>query len=546
MTNYLKDVYGTPTPQSEPLPEREAEMAKNNADGFVFTVDSWTQFQRFLVLGSEGGSYYVDERKLTLENAKNVRACIKEDGIRAVTEIVNMSEAGRIAKNDTALFALAMSISFGDEPTKKLAVMAVPMVVRTGTHLFEFIDYADSMRGWGRSLKRAVAKWYNSKTPRNLIYQALKYQQRQGWSHRDALRKAHPKGQPELYPVFDYITKGNVPATEDTLIHAFEKAKTVEPSELPQLIRECGLTREMVPSEGLKEPKVMAALMDDMPMTALVRNLGNLTRLGVIKALSNEANEVSGRLVDVNQIKRARIHPITALSARLTYGRGTGFRGSNTWEPLSEINAALDKMVSLSFDQVEPTGKRFYIGVDVSPSMSTNSLANCPGLTAASAAGVLALVTAKTEPRHYIRGFMSTPETIVVSRGLYRTLAGRSDMLDLGITAQDSFDDAHTKVTNLQGWGGTDCALPMLDAMSQNLEVDCFMVLTDNETWAGSVHPSEALKQYRKKSGINAKLIVVAMTPTKFSIADPSDAGMLDVVGFDTSVPRLISDFVTA
>jgi 60 kDa SS-A/Ro ribonucleoprotein len=33
------------------------------------------------------------------------------------------------------------------------------------------------------------------------------------------------------------------------------------------------------------------------------------------------------------------------------------------------------------------------------------------------------------------------------------------------------------------------------------------------------------------------------MTATEFSIADPSDAGMLDVVGFDTATPQLITDF---
>jgi 60 kDa SS-A/Ro ribonucleoprotein len=29
----------------------------------------------------------------------------------------------------------------------------------------------------------------------------------------------------------------------------------------------------------------------------------------------------------------------------------------------------------------------------------------------------------------------------------------------------------------------------------------------------------------------------------RFSIADPNDAGMLDVVGFDTAIPSVISDF---
>jgi len=33
------------------------------------------------------------------------------------------------------------------------------------------------------------------------------------------------------------------------------------------------------------------------------------------------------------------------------------------------------------------------------------------------------------------------------------------------------------------------------------------------------------------------------MTSNGFTIADPSDAGMLDVVGFDAAAPALIADF---
>lgn len=73
--------------------------------------------------------------------------------------------------------------------------------------------------------------------------------------------------------------------------------------------------------------------------------------------------------------------------------------------------------------------------------------------------------------------------------------------------------------------------------------VENFSVYTDNETWAGSVQPSQALKTYRQKTGLAARLAVVGMTATGSSIADPKDSGMLDVVGFDTAAPQLISDF---
>jgi len=94
--------------------------------------------------------------------------------------------------------------------------------------------------------------------------------------------------------------------------------------------------------------------------------------------------------------------------------------------------------------------------------------------------------------------------------------------------------------------GGTDCALPMIWAQKHRVDVDTFCVYTDNETWAGSVHPAQALRAYRDARGIPAKLVVVGMTSNGFSVADPNDAGMVDVVGFDTSTPPVIADFARA
>ncbi len=73
--------------------------------------------------------------------------------------------------------------------------------------------------------------------------------------------------------------------------------------------------------------------------------------------------------------------------------------------------------------------------------------------------------------------------------------------------------------------------------------VDTFVIYTDSETWAGDIHPAEALRRYRQATGIPAKLVVVGMVANRFTIADPNDAGMLDVVGFDTSAPEVIAGF---
>ena len=83
--------------------------------------------------------------------------------------------------------------------------------------------------------------------------------------------------------------------------------------------------------------------------------------------------------------------------------------------------------------------------------------------------------------------------------------------------------------------GGTDCALPMLWAARNKLNVSAFMTYTDSETWAGNIHPAQALRQYRSEFVGDAKAVVVGMTSNGFTLADPNDRGMLDVVGFDTT-----------
>ena len=148
----------------------------------------------------------------------------------------------------------------------------------------------------------------------------------------------------------------------------------------------------------------------------------------------------------------------------------------------------------------------------------------------------MALVTAATETSWQIVGF-----TALGSASSSRQAA----LTSLPIGPSMRLAQAVAKTANLP-FGGTDCALPMLWALGKGIRADAFVVYTDSETWAGSIHPVQALRAYREKTGIAAKLVVVGLVSNGFSIADPSDAGMLDVVGFDTAAPAVIADFVRA
>ena len=540
LKNAAKQMTARVTPQSQPIPG--SGQVANSSGGFTWAVDDWTRLQRFLILGSDSGSYYASPEKLTAENANAVLRCIAEDGARTVREIVEISQSGRAPKNDPALLALALCTAKGDEATRKLALDALPQVARTGTHLMHFAEFVNATRGWGRGLRRAVGNWYNQKPVRDVAYQALKYQARDGWSHRDLLRLAHPQpASDEHRTLYHWITQGwdsvgpePHPVGALQQIWAFERAKNAKTAdEMAMLILDYKLPREAVPTQFLTEKVVWEALLEAMPMTALIRNLATLTRIGLLETRSSATRKVVGQITDGQWLRKARVHPLVILMALKTYASGKSVRGTNSWTPVTAVIDALDKAFYASFENVEPTGSRTLLALDVSGSMEMSEIGGMAGLTPRVASAAMALVTAATEPHYEMVGF-------TCARG---NSWGSTDVRPLSLSPRQRLDDVVKTVSKLP-FGGTDCAQPMLWALKQKKKFDTFIVYTDNETWHGKIHPAQALQKYREETGINARLIVVGMVSNGFSIADPKDAGMLDVVGFDTATPQLMASFM--
>jgi 60 kDa SS-A/Ro ribonucleoprotein len=546
---YLKRHGTRRVPQWAPLPGQ----GPNSAGGYAWAVDIWTRLRRFLVLGSEGGSYYASEWSLTRENARSVEQCVREDGLRTVAEIVRVSTEGRAPKNDPVLYALALAAGLGDVETRRAALAALPEAARTGTHLFQFALFVEGFRGWGRSLRRAVGRWYAAQPVDALAYQTVKYRQRAGVTHRDLLRLAHPArrvgaGNPELdvsdehARLFEWIVRGGETDGLPRLVEGFVRAQEATTSrDTAALVRDYRLPREALRPEHLTSPEVWAALLDEMPMTALIRNLATMTRVGVLVPGSDGSSKAVAQLGDAERIRRARVHPIAVLAALRTYASGRGARGRGEWNPVREVVDALDAAFYTAFGNVEPTGTRLLLALDVSGSMTGGHVAGVPGLSPRDASAALALVTAATESQYEAVGFFAGKAGFKKRRR--QAWSGYTDGLTpLAISPRQRLDDAVKTVSDLP-FGGTDCALPMLYAQAHKREIDTFVIYTDSETWAGDVHPVQALRDYRHATGIDARLVVVGMVSNGFSIADPADPGMLDVVGFDTATPQLISDF---
>jgi 60 kDa SS-A/Ro ribonucleoprotein len=543
--NYAKLFDRRVTPQSQPIPG--TTQAPNSAGGYSWQVDDWTRLDRFLILGAEGGTYYIAERNLVKQNHDAMVRCIKADGIRAVNRIVEISDAGRAPKNDPAIFALALVATHGDASARAHAFANLDKVCRIGTHLFHFAEFVNAMRGWGRGLRNAVGRWYVDRGADELAHQAVKYQQRDGWSHGDLLRLAHPKAPSAQHDaVFrwmlagadslgerevkrkvhgeDRVVKYNATGALPTLVEAFEKAKrATRAGEIVTLIEEHDLPREAIPTQWLNEAVVWGSLLERMPLTAMIRNLGKMTSLGVLAPFSEAKGLIVRKLRDVAALKRARIHPFAVLVAQKIYAQGHGDKGSLKWTPVSAVIDALDEAFYATFQNVEPCNKPVLLAVDVSGSMGASHIVgSC--LTAREASAAMALITAASEPEYHLVGFSG-------------------GMVPLNISPRMRLDQVIARISSLP-FERTDCAQPMLYASRNKLNVWGFITYTDSETWAGGIHPAQALRQYRHEFVGNAKAVVVGMTSNGFSIADPNDRGMMDVVGFDTTAPAVIADFI--
>lgn len=540
-----------PTQQEQARPDQ----VKNSAGGYVFKVSDKTRLERFLILGTTGGTYYATEQDLTKRNMQEIIDIIGRDEVLVWETVKEVSESGRAYRNSPAIFVLALLFRHGKlkdgpqtvEPHSAKALL--PYVCRTSTHLFEFVKYARLLGGSNRSWRRAVAEWYTSKTPEQLSYQAIKYRQREGWTHRDVFRLVRPVG---IYPgVGNFILgKDDSSEYELELIAGFKKAQSASSiTELVSVLNNYhNLPWEAIPTQFHKEPVLWRTLFENGSLTgqALVRNITRIARLGMFNDMVF-ARAYASALADGEVVKKSRLHPIHFLLASVVHNEGQLYREKDAyfrspyrkkdWATSSVILDGLHGGFDLAFANTEPSNKRMMFSLDVSGSMSSAAAGldfTCKQFGAAMLTSLVRL-----EP-YYLANCFSSGNA---SRSFSYTYNPQGGLGPLNLHPRMSFD-AVMRATNVP-WDNqrTDCALPMLEATSKKLEVDTFIIFTDNETWHGNIHPYQALKNYRQKSGIDAKLIVAAVTSTGFSIADPSDGGMLDVVGGDANLPKLVTDF---
>jgi 60 kDa SS-A/Ro ribonucleoprotein len=501
-------------PAKSKLVGRE-EMIENAAGGYTFEVSMKEMFTRFLILGTESGTYYASEQKLTLDATKEVVKFIKADGAAALSLVSDVIMNRRAPKTDASIFTLALIATYADAATQMQFYNRLPMLLNTGTHLFQFVDAVNGMRGWGRGLRRAVANWYVAKSPQDLAYQLVKYRQRNGWTHKDVIRLCHAKStNPDISALIRYAVGKGMDELRPSIVQAFE---AVQKEKSLDLIREYRLDREMLPTEYLNDKKVWEALLPHMKDTALVRNLATITAKEVMTSSFDDTTQLV-----VEKLSKVKLHPVNMFIALRTYSRGKGIRGSQVWSPLPKVVDALERNYMAALVTTEGSGKRVLYAQDISGSMARAVLGSVDMPAVEITAGIMHALNAM-EKRIEFCVFNTAASPARIQEGT--NVASISNQL-----------------RNMLG-GGTDLSSPIQYAMDKKLTVDAFIIATDNEGWAGG-HLSQKLEEYRRKFNKEAKLILLSLTATKNTVRDPLDKNSLEVVGFDNSVPELIINFI--
>jgi 60 kDa SS-A/Ro ribonucleoprotein len=507
----------------------KAIQVKNNSGGYVFQVSDESRLERFLVTGVDGGTVNVSEQTHARESVDFLTRMILENESAVLNKTVEISVEGRAYKQSSALFTLALVIANGTN--KAEAKAAFNKIVRTASHLYEVVDYMNSLAGWGRAKRDIVASWFD-KDADKLAYQAVKYRQRNGWTMRDVMRKCHPQGVDQRVATF--ILKGSNPETvEGDILDGFNKMqKATSVQDVHAVLRDfTNLPWETIPTQFLTDASVWKRLFANGQLRgqAAIRNITRLARIGAFDDMTF-ATSYANQLKNEDMIRQSRLHPINFLNAAVVHEEGQVDRKSagywsygrnKNWQTNGKIVAALNEGFHKSFKYVEPANKRTLVAIDVSGSMSMNAIGL--DLSCAQVSAAVGMTVARTEPYSNIVGFST-------------------NIVDLGINENTSLADAMRKV-QLRNFGGTDASAAIQYASKKGIEVDTFVVITDNETWAGNIHPFQALKKYRKETGIDARLAVLGVASTGFTIADPSDRGMMDFAGFDSNGPRALADF---
>jgi 60 kDa SS-A/Ro ribonucleoprotein len=539
------------------LTEKPVDIIPSSEGGVVVKIDQMALLDRFLILGSSG-TFYASGGDVTKMMTEETKAFVTAHPDVVLDRLLEVATNRLALRKDPSVWLLAqLTMPSVPEPTRHRAYLAINDVCSTGTDLLHYLAfrYPEGPKGArhsGMGFRKAIGRWF--RFHRNIQLQAVKYEQRDGWTLRDALRVAKPKDTDayleeayafivnkekyqQAYPVGDRhrLFEGYFVVRDEP--DGFDIHIPVEPIAIANAIRNYQLPRESVPGPFLAHKEIWEALLPDMPGRALVRNLGKLSSLGIDKTNWGQ-DLITQKLVNATGL----LHPFEFLLGKKMYQQGRGLKGNLNWQPNHFIIDVLETCYLKSFGHLEVRAGKPLVALDTSASMGTE--AQGLPISAFEAAAALASVIAYQYPH---------AEFCAYSNGL--------TMMDPANHGTAAFISEMQRLSHV----GTFCAIPLLHVVTNpDQKYTAVISITDSETKeGGSIGHSPWLRKKRdpyegltmpKCAGLvrdiqasqrrDFKHAVVAMQPNDRTLADPRDPNQMDFVGLSADLVQGLDRFL--
>lgn len=408
------------------------------------------------------------------------------------------------------------------------------------------------LRSWPRQFRRGIAQWYVS-NPRYqedimlLAKHVTKYQCRNKFTHKRIIKACHPKARnEEMNYIFCYIVKGLSKANQifqNVLTNGqindrikeyftdFESLKNVPDSDVDSVvnaINKWDLSWEHIPAKWLKHSRVWKTLlMREMPLMALIRNLGKAGSMELLMPGSDEENRVCERLTNIDIVNGSKLHPIDIISALTGYRRGEGCN-ERTWPINERIVKALYKAYLNKLSVRPSTDKRLLLAINIKMKFDKNVVGK-RWLTCKQAAAALAMMLTENE---------RAAETVTFGHLVRRFDFPRHDQ---GI---EDVETALERIASIREEGNEPLSFsaPFIYATGREEPFDAIILITDRVPGSKVQEIQSAFSNY-KQHHPTAKCITVHFKHSE-TTANPTDSSMLDVMGVDAYAVEIMQDFI--
>ncbi|KHN75211.1 60 kDa SS-A/Ro ribonucleo-like protein [Toxocara canis] len=510
------------------------DQVRNSAGGYVFKVDDLNRIRRFLILGTEGGTYYSSEQEITMDNVKAMCEIIeKGKGPLLLREIIQISLEGRAPKQDPTLFALALCARYRVRDTTRPDVHRQVMKKYKGKTLTD------------EDCKKIVQE-VERRTKEALEANARRQTSGSGFEQQ-APPEAYDDYQKALQKMaFRAILKVcRIPTHLFTFVAYCQKIS----AETGDKRNSKGWGRAMRAAITHwyfnQKPERLAMLITKYQNRSGFRHRDLLRLCHIRPMMSFPSNHNYWHHHKEYDFLLAYIVGDTEEGRkRVAEAAGDGIKKAKKEVAKKETDEERKKREEKERERMEKQMARMKLREANKKSFSTHKLPDAPdaeGSPAATLIWAFEEMKGITEPgkaADLIRGCGLVREH-VPSRLLDSKVVWEALLIDMPMTAL---------IRNL----GKLASIDMITDKPENENVkqiwNVRKKIRSHYSLAKNglhVHPFQALQQYREQMKIlDAKLIVMGMTATSFTIADPDDRGMLDICGFDSAVPELVKEFV--